>query len=56
MAQPTCGLSGFILACFARKYRSHRINPTRLILIPSPTMSLRHKSVIQSGSKYPRRM
>lgn len=33
MAQPTYGLSGFILACFARKYRSHRINPTRLILI-----------------------
>lgn len=33
MAQPTCGLSGFLLASFARKYQSHRISPIRIILI-----------------------
>lgn len=33
LAQPTCGLSGFLLACFARKYQSHRIKPWRIILI-----------------------
>lgn len=29
---PTCGLSGFIMACYARKYCSHRKKPTWIIL------------------------
>ncbi len=29
---PTCGLSGFIFACYARKYFSFRMNPLRLVL------------------------
>lgn len=33
LEQPTCGLSGFLLACFARRYQSHRINPWRILLV-----------------------
>lgn len=29
---PTCGLSGFIFACYARKYFSFHMNPLRLVL------------------------
>lgn len=33
MALPTCGLSGMIMACYARKYQSWRLDMTRLAVI-----------------------
>lgn len=29
---PTCGLSGFLMACYARRYYSHKLNPKWLIV------------------------
>ncbi len=32
LAVPTCGLSGFLMACYARRYYSYKLNPKWLIL------------------------
>lgn len=33
MEIPTCGLSGFLMACYARKYHSHRWSIAGIVLI-----------------------
>lgn len=33
VGEPTCGLSGFIMAAYARKYHSWRISPWKLIAV-----------------------
>jgi hypothetical protein len=32
LSVPTCGISGFLMGAFARKYQAWRINPTKLII------------------------
>lgn len=32
LSVPTCGISGFLMSAFARKYQAWSINPTRLIV------------------------